>query len=56
MILDSSSLVSTLDNINAAFVSGDAIASKEGLEAARWIVSRQGEKGSYRGMPAPTPG
>ena len=54
MILDSSSLVSTLDNINAAFLSGDAIASKEGLEAARWIVSRQGEKGSYRGMPSPT--
>ncbi len=54
MILDSTSLVSTLDNINTAYLSGEAIASEEGLEAARWIVSRQGEKGSYRGMSAPT--
>jgi hypothetical protein len=54
MILDPASLVITLDTINAAFLSGDAITSEEGLEAARWVVSRQGEKGSYRGMAAPT--
>ncbi len=53
MILDLTSLVSTLDNINAAFLSGEVIAPEEGLEVARWIVSRQGEKGCYRGMAAP---
>ncbi len=55
MILDSTSLRITLDNINAIFLSGKEIAPEEGLEVARWIVSRQGEKGSYRGMSAPTP-
>ena len=37
------------------FLAGDTITPEEGLEAARWIVSRQWDKGSYRGMPAPTP-
>jgi hypothetical protein len=54
LILDSSSLGMTVDNINAVFLSGEVITPAEGLEAARWIVSRQGEKGSYRGLPAPT--
>jgi hypothetical protein len=55
MILDSTSLVKTLDNINDKFLFGETITQAEGLEAARWIVSQQGEKGSYRGMAAPTP-
>ncbi len=54
MILDSTSLTKTIDNINTMFLSGQTIAPAEGLEAARWIVCRQGEKGSYRGLPAPT--
>jgi hypothetical protein len=55
MILDTTSLTKTIDNINTIFLSGAEIAPAEGFEVARWIVSRQGEKGSYRGLPAPTP-
>jgi len=55
MMLDSTSLMNTLDNINERFLFGETITQAEGLEAARWIISRQGEKGSYRGMFAPTP-
>jgi hypothetical protein len=55
MILNTTSLMMSIDNINTMFLSGQAISPSEGLETARWIVSRQGEKGSYRGMPAPTP-
>jgi hypothetical protein len=53
-ILDSHSLVQTLDNINTSLLLGEAISPQEGLGAARWIASRQGENGSYRGMFAPT--
>jgi len=55
MILDSTSLVNTLDNINHKLLVGELISDNEGLETARWIASRQGEIGSYRGMFAPTP-
>lgn len=55
MILDTSSLTKTIDNINAMFLTGETIAPAEGLEAARWIMSRSGEPRSYRGLPAPTP-
>src|SRR4030042_1538805 len=54
MIHDPSSLVKTLANINEKLLYGNAITKDEGLDAARWIVSRRGEKGSYRGMFAPT--
>jgi hypothetical protein len=54
MILDTTSLSKTVDNINAMFLTSEAIPAGEGLVAARWIVSRQGEKGSYRSLPAPT--
>lgn len=54
-IFDSSSLVKTIDNINEYFLFGKEIPQPVGLEAARWITSRQGEKGAYRGMFAPTP-
>jgi hypothetical protein len=55
MLLDSSSLMKTVDAINAMFLAGEKITPQAGLEAARWITSRQGEKGAYRGMFAPTP-
>ena len=54
MLTDTTSLMESLDNINERFLFGEAITQEEGLEAARWIVSRQGEKGSYRNMFAPT--
>jgi hypothetical protein len=53
-ILDTNSLVHTLDNINTNLLLEAPISPQEGLDAARWIASRQGEKGSYRGMFAPT--
>lgn len=54
MILDSTSLVNTLDNLNHKLLDGEPIPEDEGLVTARWIASLQGEKGSYRGMFAPT--
>jgi hypothetical protein len=54
MILDTTSLAKTIDNINSKFLEGEEIAPAEGLQVARWIVSRRGAKGSYRGLPAPT--
>jgi hypothetical protein len=53
-LLDATSLVKTVDNINAMFLTGQIIAPEEGLEAARWIATRQGEKGAYRTMFTPT--
>ena len=53
-ILDHNSLVHTLDNINMHMLLGETISPQAGLEAARWIASRQGGKGAYRGMFAPT--
>jgi hypothetical protein len=54
-ILDSTSLMKTVDNINERFLFGEAISQEEGLEASRWIATRQGEKGHYRSLFAPTP-
>jgi hypothetical protein len=54
MILDSTSLGKTLDNINEKILYGELITQEEGLEAAHWIASRQGEKGHYRYLFAPT--
>ena len=53
-ILDTNSLVNTLDNINTSILLGETISPQASLEAARWIASRQGGKGAYRGMFAPT--
>jgi hypothetical protein len=55
MILVTSSLTETLDNINESLLFGEPISGEEGLQTARWIATRQGEQGSYRGMFAPTP-
>ncbi len=54
MILDSTSLMNTLDNINEKYLFGETITKEEGLEAAQWITFRQGKKGSYRNLFAPT--
>jgi hypothetical protein len=54
MILDPNSLMMTIDNVNECLFNSLSIPEEEGLEAARWIVSRRGEKGAYRGMFAPT--
>ena len=54
MLLDKTSLVNTIDNVNEKFLEGEQIPQQEALETARWIISRQHQKGSYRGMPAPT--
>jgi hypothetical protein len=54
MIHDPNSLMKTVDNINERFLNNNIISGEEGLEAARWIVSRQGKKGAYRSMFAPT--
>ena len=53
-ILDPTSLMKTVDNINEMLLVEETIPPEAGLEATRWIASRQGEKGSYRGMSAPT--
>lgn len=55
LILDTSSLVNTIDHINQTLLEGKKLSPETGLDAARWIASRQGAKGAYRGMFAPTP-
>ena len=55
-ILDTSSLLNTVEHVNEAFLFGQEIHPEEKLGAARWIASRQGEKGAYRSMFAPTQG
>ncbi len=55
MILDTTSLMKTVDNINEHFLYGEAIPEHEGIEAARWIATQQGKKGHYRELFAPTP-
>jgi len=54
MLHDPTSMVKTLDAINEKFLYGEAIPQNEALEAAQWISSQQGKKGSYRGLFAPT--
>jgi hypothetical protein len=55
MILDSNSLMNTIDKVNELFLDNLPIPEDERLAVARWISSRKGEKGAYRGMFAPTP-
>ena len=54
MILDLNSLMKTVNNINELILAGEEIPPGEGLQAARWISSRQGSKGAYRTLYAPT--
>ncbi|NMC82043.1 MAG: hypothetical protein GYA63_04210 [Armatimonadetes bacterium] len=48
------SLGATMDAVNDALFHKRTIKQADAVEAARWIASRQGLPGSYRGMFAPT--
>ncbi len=54
-ILHVNSLAMTLDGLNEAFFFGRKLSRTEKSKAVKWIASRQGKAGSYRGMFAPTP-
>lgn len=54
MNIDTESLWKTLDSINEDFFFGRSISKSDKAEAAKWIASRQGLKGSYGNMFAPT--
>lgn len=54
MILDTTSLLKTVDKVNELHLLGEEISLTEGIDIAKWIVTREGLKGSYRGMFAPT--
>ena len=54
-ILNKSSLARTLDALNEVFFMGSTLTRTEREEIAEWIARRQGLKGAYRGMFAPTP-
>ena len=53
-ILNPSSLSETIDAINEAYFLNKGLTKSERVEAAKWVASRQGERGSYFGMFAPT--
>jgi hypothetical protein len=53
-LVRTSSLAATVDAIGEAVFFGKLPAKAERREAARWIASRQGLRGSYGGMFAPT--
>jgi hypothetical protein len=53
-LLDTTSLGGTIDAVNEAFFEGLALPKAECAAAAAWIAARQGERGTYRDMPAPT--
>ncbi|KPK73768.1 hypothetical protein AMJ87_00720 [candidate division WOR_3 bacterium SM23_60] len=54
-MLHPNSLASTLDAVNEAFFMGRALTNPERKKITAWIAGRQGLKGAYRGMFAPTP-
>lgn len=54
-LIDTFSLNQTLDAIQARWFAGEEILATERREAALWIASRQGLKGAYARMFAPTP-
>lgn len=53
-ILDTDSLIATLDNFSDALADGGTIARGERVAVGRWIALRLGAPGGYRGLPAPT--
>lgn len=55
MIIDPTSMVKTVDNINEMFLYGKKINHEDGVEVSHWIIAQQGKKGAYRNMFAPTP-
>ena len=54
-ILHANTLAGTLDALNEVFFMGHSLSKGESAIVARWLASRQGVKGTYRGMIAPTP-
>ena len=48
------SLAATVDAVDAAWFAGRPPSASERKEAAKWIAARQGGKGAYAGMFAPT--
>jgi len=54
-LLKRNSLAATIDAVNEAFLFDKPIAKIDRRAAAEWIAGRQGQRGSYAGMPAPTP-
>jgi len=53
-LLNTKSLAATVDAVNDVLFFGRAIPAAEKLKIAQWLASRQGEKHSYSGLPAPT--
>ena len=53
-LLHTNSLASTLDALNEVFFLGRSVPKAEKKSLARWLASRQGLSGAYRGMFAPT--
>jgi hypothetical protein len=54
-IVYGNSLGATLDALNEVFFTGKQLSKAARVEATEWIAGRQGVKGAYRGMFAPTP-
>lgn len=54
-LLHHNSLAATLDAVNETFFTNSSSSKVERDSVIEWIASRQGIKGSYRGMFAPTP-
>ncbi len=53
-LLRTDSLAETIDNLNDAFFYGHKIPATEKTRVAKWIAGRQGLKGSYANMFAPS--
>ncbi|MDZ4713445.1 MAG: hypothetical protein SGI89_14135 [bacterium] len=53
-ILQKNSLAKTIENLNEAFLTDVKLSLKERKEVAGWIAGRQGLKGSYANMFAPS--
>ncbi len=54
-LLKRNSLAATIDAVNEAFLFERPIPKSDRRAAAGWIAGRQGERGSYARLPAPTP-
>jgi hypothetical protein len=54
-LIQVNSLASTLDALNEVFFFNKSLSKSDRVEAVQWVASRQGLKGAYRGMFAPTP-
>ena len=53
-VVDTNSLAATLDTVNEALFFGRALSQSDKKKAVVWIAGRQGLRGSYAGMFAPT--